>query len=353
MAEGHLDPEYPITRINQKGVYRTDLGDLQPLCDSLTTLGLLTPVVVTTEGDLICGKRRLAAATRLGWATVPVWIPDKVSRNLRLIALYDDETLRKTLTPIEQAGLFAEYEQLYAEQARLRQESTRFTPGNAAAKKKGNGSAESAEPFAGGLIAAPRPRELAARAVTGTTSHSRLSQIRELQQIAASDTEDPWVRQAAVESLVELNQDGKVNPRWQHVKVQQHLAALDAVATDSDQPAEVRQAAATAVQAVYAHETLADQLTEAKHAAHQIADLQHHTPAPVVPPVDPHSAERRQLRVLATQVRREHGWWDRNPPTLLADHGDQETWDLFTSLRDGISHWVNLATALRDGESLE
>ena len=71
MADGHLEPDFPITGINQKGVDRRDLGDLEPLCESLNRLGLLTPIVVTSDGDLICGKRRLAAVKRLGWQTVP------------------------------------------------------------------------------------------------------------------------------------------------------------------------------------------------------------------------------------------------------------------------------------------
>ena len=48
--------------------YRKDLGDLRALAQSIEEVGLLHPVVVTAEGRLIAGQRRLAACRLLGWA---------------------------------------------------------------------------------------------------------------------------------------------------------------------------------------------------------------------------------------------------------------------------------------------
>lgn len=47
--------------------YRKDLGDLRPLADSIAEVGLLHPIVVTAEGLLIAGQRRLEACRLLGW----------------------------------------------------------------------------------------------------------------------------------------------------------------------------------------------------------------------------------------------------------------------------------------------
>ena len=68
-----------LMRIDQIQVgfrYRKDLGDLRPLADSVSEVGLLHPVVVTPEGRLIAGQRRLEACLLLGWKDVPVTVVD-------------------------------------------------------------------------------------------------------------------------------------------------------------------------------------------------------------------------------------------------------------------------------------
>src|ERR1035437_3651123 len=56
--------------------YRKDLGGLWSLADSISEVGLLHPVVVTPEGRLIAGQRRLGACRLLGWPEVPVTVVD-------------------------------------------------------------------------------------------------------------------------------------------------------------------------------------------------------------------------------------------------------------------------------------
>jgi ParB/RepB/Spo0J family partition protein len=56
--------------------YRKDLGDLHSLAKSIAEVGLLHPVVVTPEGRLIAGQRRLEACHVLGWSEVPVTVVD-------------------------------------------------------------------------------------------------------------------------------------------------------------------------------------------------------------------------------------------------------------------------------------
>src|ERR1017187_7684887 len=56
--------------------YRKDLGDLRTLAESIEEVDLLHPVVVTPEGRLIAGQRRLAACRALGWEEVPVTVVD-------------------------------------------------------------------------------------------------------------------------------------------------------------------------------------------------------------------------------------------------------------------------------------
>jgi ParB family transcriptional regulator, chromosome partitioning protein len=51
-----------------------DMGDLAGLAENIKLVGLLHPVVVTPDGVLLCGERRLEACKRLGWTNVEVRI---------------------------------------------------------------------------------------------------------------------------------------------------------------------------------------------------------------------------------------------------------------------------------------
>jgi len=329
MADGHLQPDYPIASINQKGVYRKDLGDLDTLAESMSRLGLLTPVVVTADGDLICGKRRLAAATQLGWTTIPAWTPAKVSKELRVFALFDDETLRKALTPTEQANLYGEYQALYAEQSRLRCEATRFTEGNNAAAKADdppqNGVAESATPFHEAKEPIQDSRIKAAVAVTGTESHQRLEQIQELQAIAKDPGEHPKIQHDAAVALVELDADGKVNPRYQRVKLAQQAMELKQTLVDPDEAEPIQQAALDAIRQIGAAEGQTDKLKAARQGVKTITDLRANMPKPVKP-VDPDAAQKRIAWLVYDLLRRENGWWDTYDPDVAGRYATDEQW---------------------------
>ena len=74
---GRLTPaQMNIDQIQIGFRYRKDLGDLRALADSIAEVGLLHPVVVTPEGRLIAGQRRLEACRLLGWTEVPVTVVD-------------------------------------------------------------------------------------------------------------------------------------------------------------------------------------------------------------------------------------------------------------------------------------
>ena len=68
--------EWPLNRIRVGRRFRKALGDLTALAESVGEVGLLHPVVVTPQGRLIAGRRRLEAVKLLGWRTVPVHVVD-------------------------------------------------------------------------------------------------------------------------------------------------------------------------------------------------------------------------------------------------------------------------------------
>jgi hypothetical protein len=56
----------PIDAIKIGARFRKDYGDLDQLARSIADLGLLQPVGVTPDGQLVFGHRRLLAAEKLG-----------------------------------------------------------------------------------------------------------------------------------------------------------------------------------------------------------------------------------------------------------------------------------------------
>jgi N6-adenosine-specific RNA methylase IME4 len=110
-------------KINQIQIgyrYRKNLGDLDSLANSIAEVGLLHPVVVTPEGRLIAGQRRLEACRLLAWSEVPVTVVD-LYQAARGEA--HENFVRKDLLPSEIVALKRAIEPLERRDARERQGS--------------------------------------------------------------------------------------------------------------------------------------------------------------------------------------------------------------------------------------
>lgn len=69
----------PITDVLVEDRQRIDYGDLDTLAASLTTYGLIQPIIVNQEKRLIAGGRRLKAAQSLGWTMIDVAYKETLS----------------------------------------------------------------------------------------------------------------------------------------------------------------------------------------------------------------------------------------------------------------------------------
>src|SRR5437764_6619560 len=98
--------------------YRKDLGDLRALAESIAEVGLLHPVVVTPEGRLIAGQRRLEACGLLGWQDVPVTVVDLLQAAR---GEAHENFVRKEMLPSEIVALKRAIEPLERREARERQ----------------------------------------------------------------------------------------------------------------------------------------------------------------------------------------------------------------------------------------
>ncbi len=105
LFEGLIDPNpwQPRTVVND--------ADLLELAESLRSHGLVQPIVVRARGDryqLIAGQRRLAAARRLGWGSVPARVLDVDDRQMSEIAIVEN-LQRRDLDALEKAASFKQY----------------------------------------------------------------------------------------------------------------------------------------------------------------------------------------------------------------------------------------------------
>ncbi len=99
----------PVYDIIIKDRVRTDIGDLQPLMDSLQNHGQLNPVTLTRENELIAGHRRTLAARELGWKYIEAHIIDQSSEAEKLQLELEENVHRKDFSPEE---LLAGYRRL-------------------------------------------------------------------------------------------------------------------------------------------------------------------------------------------------------------------------------------------------
>ncbi|MDI6782823.1 MAG: ParB N-terminal domain-containing protein [bacterium] len=110
-------PKIPITEIKVSFRARTDIGNISELAEDIKQHGLLHPLVVTPEKELVAGYRRLKAAESLGWKEVPVTsVEPKQSLDQFDIQLSENMN-RKELNPLELSDAILErkhrFEQVY------------------------------------------------------------------------------------------------------------------------------------------------------------------------------------------------------------------------------------------------
>ncbi len=80
---------------------RKDLGDLKPLMESLRLYGLLNPVVVNRNKELIAGHRRLESARLLGWKHIEVKVLEAES-DVQMLELEIEENLHRRSLAVDE-----------------------------------------------------------------------------------------------------------------------------------------------------------------------------------------------------------------------------------------------------------
>ena len=99
---GNYVATLPLESIKIGNRFRHDHGDIEALAASIVELGLLQPIVVDRQHNLICGHRRLLAHQSLGLETIQARV---IQVQSLLQAEHDENELRKGFTASERVAI--------------------------------------------------------------------------------------------------------------------------------------------------------------------------------------------------------------------------------------------------------
>lgn len=189
-----------IDEIIVTGRHRKELGDLDALANSIKSVGLLHPPVVTPDNRLVAGQRRLEACRILGMTEIPV----TVAKDLRdatalLIAERDENTCRQSMTPSELATLGLALEELERPRAAARR-------ADGASARDGRPS----ENFTEGPTGNTRDIVASALGVSGPTYDRAKAVVKASEDESLSEE----VRAKVQEIKEEMDETGKVAPAY-------------------------------------------------------------------------------------------------------------------------------------------
>lgn len=197
-----------ISEIRIETRYRYDLGDIAGLAASMADVGQLQPVVITEDGLLVAGERRLAAARSLGWETVKVHIITNFTDAAELLrAERDENTCRKEMTMSELVAIGKRLEELERPKARARQVNGQERGRASRWDGSVSGETEPEEPYR-------RVTEVVGEAI----GLSRANYERAREVIDATTDPDPFIAEVAQKAALSMDETGKVRPAYEKVR---------------------------------------------------------------------------------------------------------------------------------------
>ena len=105
----------PIESITIKDRTRKDFGDINSLTESISTVGLLQPIVINENNELIDGERRIKAYIHLGRKQIPYY---RVNLESIILGEFHANSNRKDLTTTERVNICNAVEKYLRERSR-------------------------------------------------------------------------------------------------------------------------------------------------------------------------------------------------------------------------------------------
>lgn len=93
---------------------RSDLGNMHDLRESMRKHGLISPITLTQNHELLAGYRRLQAAKELGWREIDCHLINARTRLAKFEIETEENILRKAFTADEMERVAASREELSA-----------------------------------------------------------------------------------------------------------------------------------------------------------------------------------------------------------------------------------------------
>jgi len=182
--------------------YRKNLGDLGPLKQSISELGLLHPVVIDGERRLLVGGRRLEACKQLGMLTIPAVTAASLSElRQRVMAEKDENVCREPFRPSEMVALGRVIEKF---QRPISEQAEKKSPGR---PKKGGGTSPTFS----------KPRDESKR--TSSVAAAACGVDRRTYEKAKAVTQAAADAPKKFGPLVEMmNRNGKVNKAYSELR---------------------------------------------------------------------------------------------------------------------------------------
>jgi ParB family transcriptional regulator, chromosome partitioning protein len=85
-------------KVHEKKRIRKELGDVSALMRSMSKYGLLQPIILDRNLNLLAGYRRLLAAKQLGWPTIEVILVETKGQLDKFEIEIDENIVRKDFT---------------------------------------------------------------------------------------------------------------------------------------------------------------------------------------------------------------------------------------------------------------
>ena len=324
----HVELDWAVDAITVGARHRKDMGDLQPLADSIEQYGLLQPLTITDQGVLVCGARRLAAIKSLGWRQVNVWVRVGLSDKLSAIMAERDENIcHKAFTKLELADLYEEMKTEIAADAARRQQSTHFGPGGVQPDE--SGAAKLAAPWQGRYDSRRQ-----AAAMVGGASHMTMEKIAAIRETAADVTRPDTIRDQAADALRQLEAGQPVDSLFHALRCQIRIDDLEQIANNPHETNEARDKARQGAILLRKLEDTdmghADLDKAARAALDRVKAAQTRKPAATARPNTAPAAPRlRTVKSFTWTWNEMRNWPAEYDPQQIADELTDQQWEQF------------------------
>jgi ParB family transcriptional regulator, chromosome partitioning protein len=103
-----------LNKIIINNPYLRTQTDIESLIKSIETVGLINPITINEENELLAGGRRYQAIKELGWSEVPVQVVNCTKLEQELISI-DENLVRKPLNKLEFENCLNRGREIYEE----------------------------------------------------------------------------------------------------------------------------------------------------------------------------------------------------------------------------------------------